>query len=74
MGRQNWQRLIQSGHLTHLLSWLALSQQQLEDIPGIGQPKARFFWQQFRLSRQLPFKRWVRALGVPIPEGAACAT
>lgn len=70
MGRQNWQRLIQSGHLTHLFSWLALSQQQLEAIPGIGQPKARFFWQQFRLSRQLPFKRWVRALGVPIPEGA----
>ena len=70
IGQQSWQRLIQSGYLTHLFSWLGLSQEQLAAIPGIGELKARFFWQQFRLSRQLPFKRWVRALGVPIPEAA----
>lgn len=70
IGRQRWQQLIQSGSLTHLFSWLTLSQEQLQAIPGIGKAKAQAFWQQFRLSRQRPFKWWVRALGVPIPAQA----
>ncbi|WP_456310773.1 NAD-dependent DNA ligase LigB [Serratia proteamaculans] len=70
VGRQSWQQLLQSGYLTHLFSWLALSQEQLKVVPGIGEARSHLFWQQFRLSRQRPFKRWVRALGVPIPEKA----
>lgn len=70
IGRQNWQQLLQSGNLTHLFSWLSLSQEQLKAVPGIGEVRSSLFWQQFRLSRQRPFKRWVRALGVPIPEKA----
>lgn len=70
MGRQNWQQLLQSGYLTHLFSWLTLTQEQLKSVPGIGETRSHLFWQQFRLSRQRPFKRWVKALGVPIPEKA----
>lgn len=70
LGHQSWQSLLQSGQLTHLFSWLSLSQEQLKAIPGIGERKSHLLWQQFRLSRQQPFKRWVRALGVPIPEKA----
>lgn len=70
MGRQRWQQLMQSGSLSHLFSWLTLSEEQLQAIAGIGKAKAQAFRQQFRLSRQLPFKRWVRALGVPIPARA----
>lgn len=70
MGRESWQQIIQSGKLTHLFSWMRLSPEQLNAIPGIGEARAKLFWQQFRLSRQLPFKRWVRALGVPVPSGA----
>lgn len=70
IGRQNWQQLLQSGYLTHLFSWLVLSQEQLKAVSGIGEARSHLFWQQFRLSRQRPFKRWVRALGVPIPEKA----
>lgn len=68
LGRQSWQKLIQSGSITHLFSWLALSPEQLKAIPGIGEAKAKLLWHQFRLSQHQPFKRWVRALGVPIPE------
>ncbi|CCP01164.1 Putative NAD-dependent DNA ligase [Erwinia amylovora Ea644] len=69
-GRRTWQQLMQSGSMAHIFSWLALSEEELKAVPGIGEQRAHFFWQQFRLSRQLPFKRWVKALGVPIPERA----
>lgn len=69
-GRQTWQQLIQSGSMVHIFSWLALTKEQLKAVPGIGEQRAQLFWQQFKLSRQLPFKRWVIALGVPIPEKA----
>ncbi|MTD28840.1 NAD-dependent DNA ligase LigB [Erwinia sorbitola] len=70
VGRHSWQQLIQSGHITHLFSWLPLSQEQLKTIPGMGEARSHLLWQQFRLTRQQPFKRWVRALGVPIPQKA----
>lgn len=73
IGRSGWQRLVQGGSLTHLFSWLALSEENLRTAVGISQPAAHLFWQQFQLSRQRPFKRWVRALGVPIPESALLA-
>lgn len=69
-GRQTWQQLIQSGSMAHIFSWLTLSEEQLKALPGIGEQKAHLFWQQLKLSRQRPFKRWVKALGVPIPERA----
>ena len=70
MGRSSWQNLIQPGGLVHLFSWMALSEQALQKLPGINPHRAHLFWQQFQLSRRLPFKRWVRALGVPVPESA----
>lgn len=70
IGRASWQQLIAGGGISDLLSWLTLSAEQLRAMPGIGPRRGELFWQQFRLSQQRPFKRWVRALGVPIPEAA----
>ncbi len=70
VGRSTWQRLVQSGSLAHLFSWLTLSEEGLQASLGVNQQTAHFFWQQFQLSRRQPFKRWVRALGVPVPESA----
>lgn len=70
IGRASWQQLIEAGGVSDLFSWLTLSAGQLRAMPGIGPQRGELFWQQFRLSQQRPFKRWVRALGVPIPEAA----
>lgn len=73
IGRSSWQRLIQGKCLTHLLSWLELSKEKLDRVFGVNSQNAHLLLQQFQLSRQRPFKRWVRALGVPIPESSLLA-
>ncbi|MBM7345825.1 NAD-dependent DNA ligase LigB [Pantoea coffeiphila] len=70
LGRSGWQRLIQTGSLNHLFSSMVLTEERLQSSIGMSQHMAHLFWQQFQLSRRQPFKRWVRALGVPIPESA----
>lgn len=70
VSRSRWQQLMQSGLLTHLFSWLELSRQQLDAIEALTPNRAEQLYHQFSLSRQQPFKRWVKALGVPLPAGA----
>ncbi|ROR04851.1 NAD-dependent DNA ligase LigB [Erwinia sp. JUb26] len=70
IGPRTWQRLVNSGSLTHLFSWVTLSEERLRTSISVNQHIAHILWQQFQLSRQQPFKRWVRALGVPVPESA----
>lgn len=66
----SWQRLIQANAFSHLFSWLTLDVNQLQAIPGIGKARAEQIWHHFQLSRQQSFKRWVKALGVPVPMAA----
>lgn len=70
ISRSSWQRLIQAGKLTHLFSWQSLSEEQLARTEGITAHQAYKLYHQFTLSQQQPFKRWVKALGVPVPDGA----
>lgn len=70
VSRSSWQQLMQNGLLTHLFSWLELSQQQLDAVKTLTPNRAEQLYHQFSLSRQQPFKRWVKALGVPVPAGA----
>ncbi len=70
VSRSSWQHLIQNGVLTHLFSWRDLSPQQLEAVEAITPNRVKQLYHQFSLSRQRPFKRWVKALGVPVPAGA----
>ncbi len=65
-----WQRIMQSGQLTHLFSWLTLTAEQLSQIAGITPARANQLYHQFNQTHQQPFKRWVRALGVPVPNKA----
>lgn len=67
LSKGHWQSLMQSGQLTHLFSWITLSPDQLSRIPGVTSERASQLYHQFSLSRQQPFKRWVKALGVPVP-------
>jgi DNA ligase (NAD+) len=70
VNRSSWLRLMLSGQLSHLFSWLTLTQEQLAQVAGMSPKRAAQLYHQFSLSRQQPFKRWVRALGVPLPEKA----
>lgn len=70
VSKSSWKLMMQSGQLPHLFSWLTLTSEQLREIPGITAAKARQLYHQFNQTRQQPFKRWVRALGVPLPDKA----
>lgn len=70
VNRSSWQRLMQAGQLSHIFSWLTLTQAELRKIADLTPARADWLYHQFSLSRQQPFRRWVRALGVPIPESA----
>ncbi|MBP2169077.1 DNA ligase (NAD+) [Erwinia toletana] len=68
--RRSWQRLMQMEAFSHLFAWLSFSPQQLQSVPGITEARAQQIWLHFQQSRQQPFKRWVKALGVPVPTAA----
>lgn len=68
--RSNWQRLLNSGGITHLFSWLTLTPEQIAQASGISTERAQQFWQRFHLTRQQPLRRWVNALGIPLPRAA----
>jgi len=70
LSQAGWQSLHQAHHFEHLFSWLALSQEQLQQTPGITSQRGLRLWHQFNLARRQPFTRWLDALGVPLPRMA----
>ena len=68
--RSNWQRLLDSGSITHLFSWLTLTPDQIAQANGISPARAQQIWHRFELTRQQPLRRWVTALGLPLPRKA----
>lgn len=68
--RSSWQRLLDSGAITHLLSWLTLTPSQIAQANGITPARAQLIWHRFNLTRQQPLRRWVSALGLPLPRKA----
>ncbi|HCR0322347.1 TPA: NAD-dependent DNA ligase LigB [Klebsiella aerogenes] len=69
-GEALWRTLMDDRRMTHLFSWLALTPEQLQRVPGITSKRGLRLWHQFNLTREQPFIRWVLALGVPIPQAA----
>ncbi|MCX8966996.1 NAD-dependent DNA ligase LigB [Erwinia psidii] len=70
ISRSSWQQLIQAGKLTHLFSWLSLPAEHPGEIEGMTAARINQIYHQFSLSQRQPFKRWVKATGVPIPASA----
>ncbi len=68
--RSNWQRLLDSGGITHLFSWLTLTPDHIAQANGISSARAEQIWHRFNLTRQQPLRRWVSALGLPLPKTA----
>lgn len=70
MQHSSWQRLLDSGEITHLFSWLTLTPDQIAQASGISSERAQHIWQRLNLTRQQSFRRWISALGLPLPRVA----
>nr|WP_154325514.1 NAD-dependent DNA ligase LigB [Pantoea sp. 201603H] len=68
--RSRWQQIMHLREFTHLFSWLDFTIEQLQSLPGLSEKRAQQLWHHFSLSKRQPFKRWVKALGAPIPTAA----
>ena len=68
--RSTWQRLLQLPSFVHIFSWLTMDVDQLSAVPGISPQRAKQIMHYFNMARDQPFRRWVKALGVPLPEAA----
>ncbi len=65
VGEVTWRALMLTGKITNLVDWLALSEDELASVDGIGAAKAKTIWQQFQYAKSKPFKQWLVALGLP---------
>ncbi|SXJ37557.1 NAD-dependent DNA ligase LigB [Klebsiella pneumoniae] len=70
VGENLWRVIQQQNPMTHIFSWLALTVEQLQAVPGISAARGQHLWHQFDLVRKRPFIRWVLAMGIPVPHGA----
>ncbi|QHM77624.1 DNA ligase B [Mixta theicola] len=66
--RSTWQRLLQLPGFTHIFSWMTLEAEQLSTQAGISPLQARQIIHYFNMTRHLPLRRWIKALGAPVPE------
>lgn len=70
LGEATWQQLHRAQHFEHLFSWLALTPEALSQTPGFSPQRAVQLWHRFSFTRKLPFHRWLKALGLPLPANA----
>lgn len=70
LGEAGWNALIRAQPFEHIFSWLALTQAQLEDVPGVSKTRAQQLWHRFDMTRRQPFRLWLKALGLPLPADA----
>lgn len=70
MGEQRWRHLSEHHAFSGPFSWLALSEADIARTPGISPQRAAKLSAQFAAARQQPFRRWVNALSIPLPEQA----
>lgn len=71
--RSTWQRLLQQPGFTHIFSWMSMSAERLSTLPGITPQRAQQIVHHFNLAQRQPLRRWIKALGVPLPEAALSA-
>lgn len=70
LNHAGWQQLVDTFHFEHVYSWLELTEQQLQGVPGFSAKRALEMWHRFNLVRQQPFRLWLISLGLPLPAAA----
>ena len=74
IGEAGWRALHQTHRFEHIVAWLLLTPEQLQNTPGIAKSKSAQLWHQFNLARKQPFTRWVMAMGIPLTRAALNAS
>ncbi|HAL6675149.1 TPA: NAD-dependent DNA ligase LigB [Escherichia coli] len=74
IGEAGWRALHQTHRFEHIFSWLLLTPEQLQNMPGIAKSKSAQLWHRFNLARKQPFTRWVMAMGIPLTRAALNAS
>lgn len=67
VGADTWQALVDAGLVHGLLDWMELTPGQLATVAGLGDRRAAALARAFASARERPFRRWLQALGVPLP-------
>lgn len=70
VGEALWRQLNETHHFENLFSWLALSEAELRQTPGLSADRARQLRHKFDLVKQRPFTQWLRAMGMPLNQKA----
>lgn len=70
IGEALWKQLNDTHHFEHLFSWLALSEAELRQTPGLSADRARLLWHKFDFVKQRPFIHWLQAMGMPLNQKA----
>lgn len=71
VGPGTWEKLLQAGQIEGLLDWLALSEGQLAQVPGLNERSAAKLAASLAQARQRPLGDWLRALGLPPTDAKA---
>lgn len=74
VGEAGWIRLMTAQPFSHLFSWLEWTAAQLKETSGLAPGRAEQLWHRFDMTRRQPFRLWIKALGVPLPEAALKAS
>lgn len=65
VGTQTWQALIDGKQISQLTDWLALSVDDLKQLPGFAEKRSAHTAQAFAQAKLAPFRVWLKALGAP---------
>ncbi len=65
IGAQTWQALIDAKHIQKITDWLALSTDDLANIPSFAKKRSTQTAQAFAQAKQKSFPIWLKALGAP---------
>lgn len=65
IGAQTWQALIDAQQIRQLTDWLALSVEDLVQLPNFAQKRSAHVAHAFSQAKRKPFKVWLKALGLP---------
>lgn len=63
-----WRRLHLSPGFEHIFSWLDWSMDDIAKGSGVSPARATQLGHQFLMTRQRPFRRWLLAFGLPLPQ------
>lgn len=65
IGEGSWVTLIDAGLVRHLNDWQAIEEEQLRELPGVGETRAAQWLEAFHPADGWRLSTWLKALGMP---------